>query len=159
MNWLKTFAVVFCLVLAFSALVPTAQAGERNQKMEFTFSQPVEIPGTVLPAGTYWFVLADSQSDRNIMEVFSADWSTRYATLVTASAIRRESTSRPELEFAEHHHGGPEALVKVFYPGLDTGHEFLYKHKEEKRLARDVKEDIVASPMRISYVVPMTPHS
>jgi hypothetical protein len=40
---------------------------------KLTFSEPVEIPGRVLDAGTYWFTLADSHSDRNIIKIWNAD--------------------------------------------------------------------------------------
>ncbi|MGB9235747.1 MAG: hypothetical protein WCC04_15155 [Terriglobales bacterium] len=168
MNRRRTFAVVFSLALAFGAFLPNARASEENQQMEFTFNQPLELPGVDLPAGTYWFVLADSPSNRNIMEVFSADWSTQYATLLTTSTIRQQSTDNPELQFAERHRGTPDALLKIFYPGMRTGHEFVYKEQVEARLSRDAKDDVVARPMNLSYVarpmnlsyvVPMTPHA
>jgi hypothetical protein len=36
-----------------------AEADTWDQLTYFTFSAPVEIPGTILPAGTYSFKLAD----------------------------------------------------------------------------------------------------
>jgi hypothetical protein len=50
-----------------------ASADEWNQKTVFTFSGPVEIPGQVLPAGTYIFKLLDSQADRDVVQVFNKD--------------------------------------------------------------------------------------
>ena len=50
-------------------------ADEWNKKTVLTFSQPVEIPGHVLPAGTYMFKLADTLGDRHIVQVFNADGS------------------------------------------------------------------------------------
>ena len=46
---------------------------EWNKRTEFTFSEPVDIPGHVLTAGKYVFELADNSSDRNIVEIFSQD--------------------------------------------------------------------------------------
>jgi hypothetical protein len=45
-----------CMV---GAMLPQAKADDFNQEVIFTFSGPVEIPGSVLPAGTYVFTLAD----------------------------------------------------------------------------------------------------
>lgn len=47
-------------------MVPHALADEWDQKTIVNFNGPVEVPGRVLPAGTYVFKLADSSSDRNI---------------------------------------------------------------------------------------------
>jgi hypothetical protein len=137
------------IVLAFSAFLPMARANEWNQKTELSFSQPIEIPGRVLPAGTYWFVLADSQSDRNLVEIFSKNWSKEYATLQTTPEYRAESTDNTEVQFAERPHDKPEALLVWYYPGLLKGHEFLYSSRQEKRFARDVKEDVVAPVLQI----------
>jgi hypothetical protein len=132
------------IVLAFSAFLPMARADQWNQKTELSFSQPIEIPGTVLPAGAYWFVLANTRSDRNVVEIFSSNWSQEYATLQTVPVYRDESTSHSEVEFAERPHGQPEALLSWYYPGQLTGHEFLYSSRQENRFARDIKEDVVA---------------
>jgi hypothetical protein len=136
------------IILAFSAFLPMARADEWNQKTELSFSQPIEIPGRVLPAGTYWFVLADSQSNRNVVEIFSTDWSRIYATLFTAPEYRAESTGNTEVQFAERPHDKPEALLNWYYPGQLTGHEFLYSSRQEKRFARDIKEDDVAPVLK-----------
>ena len=54
-----------------AAMRPAVRADEWDQKTVLTFSAPVEIPGQVLPPGTYVFELADSSSDRNIVQVFN----------------------------------------------------------------------------------------
>src|ERR1700677_1041129 len=61
--------------------------------MKITFNEPVEIPGLVLPAGTYWLVLADSPTFRDIMLVYREDYSKLYATLITISAYRQQPHS------------------------------------------------------------------
>lgn len=128
-----------------------ARADEWNQQTKLSFSQPVEIPGRVLPAGTYWFVLANSQFDRNLVEIFSSDWSEKYATLQTIPEYRAESTGNTEVEFAERPHNQPEALLSWYYPGRLTGHEFLYSSQNEKAFARDIKEDVAAPVLTIRY--------
>jgi hypothetical protein len=55
MNFWKPFAL--SLIFAGAVFLPAARAGEANQKTKLVFSQPVGIPGAVLPAGTYWFIL------------------------------------------------------------------------------------------------------
>ena len=49
----KTYIAVG-LIIAFSLFFGlAAHAGESDQASTITFSQPIQIPGQVLPAGTY----------------------------------------------------------------------------------------------------------
>jgi len=133
------------IILAFTTFLPMARADEWNQQTKLSFSQPVEIPGGVLPAGTYWFKLADTQS-HNVVEIYSSDWSKNYATLVTVPEYRSQSTNHTEIEFAERPHDKPEALLNWYYPGTLTGHEFLYSSRQENAFARNIKEDVMGHP-------------
>jgi len=147
MTCCRSLAIVFCFILTCMAFLPAARADEWNQKTKMKFSEPIEIPGAVLPAGTYWFVLLDNPSDRQIVQIFSSDWSTLYATLLTVPTQRMEPTDHTEIKLAERLHSQPEAVLDWYYPGLLIGHEFLYPRKEEKELIRDAKQDIVVRPM------------
>jgi hypothetical protein len=143
MNNCKVFAVIFCWVLSCAVLLPAARADAWNQKTKMIFAQPVELPGGVLPAGTYWFLLLDNHYDRNIVQVFSEDWSYLYATLSTIPTDRQQATDETEIKFAERPYDKPEALLKWYYPGLLTGHEFLYSRKQQKELAHDGRQDVL----------------
>lgn len=155
MNIARACGVVFILGLAAAVLVPAAGANQANQMTKMTFSQPVEIPGRVLPAGSYWFVVADSLSGRNIVEILSGDRSQLDATLLTVPSYRQEATGHTEIEFAERPHTRPEALMKWYYPGRLTGHEFLYPKKEEQEFAGDRKQDVMAQVGTPSGTVPL----
>jgi hypothetical protein len=150
MNVCKVFAAIFCLVLAVAVLVPAARADEWDQMTRLSFTEPIEIPGGVLPAGTYRFVLLDDPAERDIVQIFSDDWSQLYATLITIPTYREEATDHTEIKFAERPHQAPQALLKWYYPGLLAGHEFLYSNKEERELARDTKLDVLAHPMNMA---------
>jgi len=147
MNNYKAFAIVFCCVLSLAVLLPNARAGEWNQMTKMSFVQPVEIPGRVLPAGTYWFMLLDDDADRNIVQIFSEDRSVLYATLSTIPTYRPQASNRTEIKFAERPYDKPEALLNWYYPGLLTGHEFLYSRTQEKELAHDSQQDVVVRTM------------
>ena len=150
MNLRRSFVGAVCLILAGVAFLPVARAEEGNQATKLEFSEPVEVPGAVLPAGTYWFVLLDNQGDRNIVQIFSADRSKLYATVFTVPTERTQLTGRTEIKFAERPHSRPEALLKWYYPGLLTGHEFLYPKNEERELRLDAKQDVVTNPMNVA---------
>ena len=154
MNPRKLLVVVFSLILACMVFLPAAVAGEWDQATKMNFSEPVEIPGVALPAGTYWFVLADSQGDQQIVQVFSADRRTIYATEQTVPVERLHATDRVELKFAERPHQQPEALLQWYYPGRLTGQEFLYPQKAEKGLMRDARQDVLAPSVNSGATLP-----
>jgi hypothetical protein len=143
---LRNCAIFLSLVLAGTFFLPAARADEWDQMTKLSFNQAVEVPGAVLPAGTYWFVLESSSDNRNIVQIFSEDWHTLYATLFTVPTYRQQVADQTEIKFAERPHNRPEAILKWYYPGLITGHEFLYQKKEERELVRDAKLDVVAQP-------------
>ena len=62
-------------------------ADEWNKKTEFQFSAPVQIPGKTLAPGKYVFQLADSESDRNIVQIFSEDSDGNENLVATLMAI------------------------------------------------------------------------
>lgn len=139
--------IIMGLIIAFSFFFElAAHADESDLATTLTFSQPVQIPGQVLPAGSYLFKVLDSGSGQHTVQVFSADGTVLHATLLTASAERREPTTDTVVTLAEQAGGRPNALVKWFYPGREIGAEFLYPKQIEKELAQDKQDAIVARP-------------
>ncbi|MFZ0807854.1 MAG: hypothetical protein WAN03_16790 [Candidatus Sulfotelmatobacter sp.] len=144
MQMRNALSVVFALILMGMVCLPSARADEWNEKTEFAFNQPVQLPHVVLPAGTYWFVLSNDQSNRHIVRVFSENWSKIYATLIAVPTYRAEATNRTEIRFAERPHNRPEALLKWYYPGQLTGNQFVYSRKHETEFHHDAQQDLVA---------------
>jgi hypothetical protein len=139
----KAFAVLG-LALASLAILSGAHANETDQATELTFSQSVQIPGKILPAGTYWFVVdVGPISGLNTVRIFSQDRLTLYATLDTIPAEHLEP-SDGEITFADRASMQPGALVTWFYPGQTVGHEFLYPKQEEKEIAQAKRYTVVA---------------
>ena len=116
--------------LALILLVSTpATADEWNKRTEFEFGAPVEIPGHVLAAGKYVFQILDTPSDRNIVQVFSQDADGNETLIATIAAIpdyRYETPDKTLITFEERSAGAPEAIHSWFYPGENTGWEFVY---------------------------------
>src|SRR5277367_3696133 len=143
MNKLQT-KMILLAGLGALALLPVAQADERDQKTVFTFSAPVEIPGQVLDAGTYVFKLADSGSDRNIVQVFNKNENHLYGTFLTVPDYRLKPTGKTIISFDERPAGDPEAVKAWFYPGENYGHYFVYPKARAVALAK-VNNQPVAS--------------
>jgi hypothetical protein len=138
----RFISVVF--LLAFLIVLPSARADQSDQATKVTFSQPVQLPGRVLPAGTYWFVLPENATEHNQVRIFNADRTMLYAAFFTINAERREAAEHTVFTLAERSSEQPEVIVKWFYPGETTGHQFLYPKQLEKELAKD-KQDTVAA--------------
>jgi hypothetical protein len=147
MNTRKALTFMIAFVAAFVLFFEvSAHADMSDQATELTFSQPVQIPGQVLPAGTYWFLLSNISEQQDVVQIFNSDRSRLYATLITASAERREPTGHTVVKLAEEESPKPAAVISWFYPGETTGHEFLYPKDQEKQLAQDSQQTVVATP-------------
>jgi hypothetical protein len=139
----------FFILLAGGAawFAPTAKADVWNKETVLTFSGPVEIPGQVLPAGTYVFKLADSQSNRDIVQVFSEDQTHLLATIIAIPDYRNEPADKTIVTFAERQSGSPQALRSWFYPGDNIGVEFVYSKSEaQPAVAAQEPAPTAASP-------------
>lgn len=138
-------AVLACAGLAL-AMLPSAKADEWNQKTIFTFNAPVEIPGQVLNPGTYVFKLADSQSDRNIVQVFNKNETHLYGTFLAIPDYHLQPRGKPIITFEERAAGAPEAVRAWFYPGDNYGHEFVYPKARAMALAKVNNEPVPSMP-------------
>jgi hypothetical protein len=132
------------------ALLPGAKADDWNQKTVFTFSGPVEIPGQVLPAGTYVFKLANSQSNRHIVQVFNKDENHVFGTFLAIPDYRLRPSIKPIIKFHERPAGSPDAIKAWFYPGRNYGHEFVYPKTEALALAKANDTPVPSMPVELT---------
>ena len=109
-------------------LAPGARADQWDKKTVVTFSDAVEIPGQVLPAGTYVFKLANLASERHIVQVWNADENQLLATILTIPNTRLEAPDQSIFQLEERPGDSPMALKVWFYPGNNEGEEFLYSN-------------------------------
>ena len=148
----KVVSIFFAVILAFATSLPSAFAQDKTQETQVSFDQPVEIPGQVLPAGSYWFVLAKNDFDRNIVRIYNADRSNVLATVQTEPTFRQDSDSETAFNLVERPAGQSTTLVNWFFAGDNTGHEFIYSRKEERELARDMRQPVVRPAQSSGYV-------
>jgi len=128
------------LTLIGSMIAP-AFADEWNKETKLEFSAPVQVPGKVLDAGKYVFKLADSDSDRYIVQIFSEDSSGTQKLVTTVLAIpacRTKTPDEPIVKFEERPSGSPEAIHAWFYPGDNTGWQFVYSKGETMETSANV---------------------
>lgn len=144
MERIKTRYVIVGLLIALGLFFEiAANADDFDQATIVTFGSPVEVPGQALPAGTYLFRLADNGADLNVVQIFNSDGTKLYATLQAIPTDLQQPTNGASFTLAEQGAGAPDALLKWFYPGSLTGHEFLYSARKQKQLDHNTQETMV----------------
>jgi hypothetical protein len=151
MKYLKIVIPAFAVVLFTTTFLPqSAKAGEWSKKTSIVFSAPVELPGVVLPAGTYVFKLADSATDRNIVQVWNKDENQLYATIFAVPDYRMQPTDKTVVTFEERTSGAPEAVKAWFYPGDNYGEEFVYPKPRAIELAKTNNQHVPSMPVAMA---------
>ncbi len=126
MSVFKRMLPAFCVLALLAIIAPGARASQSDQKVVTTFNAPVEIPGQVLPPGTYVFKILDIWSTRDVVRVFNADESKVLATTIAIPRYRTNPTDKAVFVFEERGSNSPQALEAWYYPGYTYGHQFIY---------------------------------
>lgn len=144
MRFFKAVLVGLTLFLVAGTFLNPARADQWNKKTILTFSQPIEVPGKVLPAGTYTFKLLDSMSYRHIVQIWNEDGTQLITTILAIPNYRLEPTEDTVIKFRERPGDSPEALRAWFYPGDNFGQEFVYPKTRAIQLAQLSNEIVPA---------------
>jgi LPXTG-motif cell wall-anchored protein len=155
MNRVKVIVTIFCVSLMALVVSPRVEADVWNKKTVVTFDQPVEIPGDiVLPPGTYVFKLQDSLSNRHIVQIFNEDQTHIYATILAIPNYRLQVADETVITFGERAAGEPQALRAWFYPGDNSGQEFVYPKRRALELAQVNNERVQTMPSEPETTTP-----
>jgi hypothetical protein len=157
MNRLKAFAIASCLGLLAVAFLPSSKADEWNKKTIMTINEPLAIPGKVLQPGKYVMKLADSQSNRHIVQIFNEDESQIQATILAIPNYRIQPTGKTQFGFWEMPAGQARALKAWFYPGDNFGQEFAYPKDVATTIARANNENVPTAENEKAEVSEVTP--
>jgi len=144
----KTLITSACAaaILTLMSAAPALAQGTMDSRTEFTFNQPVELPGVTLPPGTYIFRFADATTGRKVMLVQAKDASNKTQGLfLTISAQRPKPSDNAELRFLETPAGQPAAVKTWWYPGTSIGREFIYPKSQAIRLARATNQTVLTT--------------
>jgi hypothetical protein len=136
-------ALVGAALLA-ACIAPYTFADENDKRTEVTFSGPVEVPGMVLPPGTYVFKLLDSESDRNVLQIFDKNGQHLVTTVLAVPDYRLRTPSKPIITFEERASNSPEAIKAFFYPGDNFGLQFVYPHNQAVKIARRTNQSVLS---------------
>lgn len=150
MRVFRLFMMMLCVGVLLVWAPLTAKADEWDMKTTMTFNKPVQVPGMVLEPGTYVFKLADSPMDRNVVQIFNANETHLYENVLALPAYRVEPSDKTVVTFRERAEGTPEAISAWFYPGSDSGIEFIYP--EASSIAVASASGKVTTPAKIAAV-------
>lgn len=144
MRPIQTTVAAACAVLALSAGVATAQTVPPDRTTFVTFSGPVSVPGTTLPAGTYTFKLLNSDTNRNIVQIFNREGTKLFTTLLAVPATRMEPTGDPVITFKETASDRPPAVHYWYYAGDLAGNELVYPKSQAQMIANASGESVMS---------------
>jgi len=129
-------AILSVAALLGLSLTPSLNADQWNKKTVLTVKETIQLPNTVLQPGTYVFKLADSLSDRHIVQIFNADETHIIATILAIPNYRLKPTGKSVFGFWETPAGNPRAMRAWFYPGDNFGQEFAYPKMKSIEIAK-----------------------
>lgn len=143
--------VLVCLVAS------TALMGDTwNKKTKLTFSGPIQVPAPstqggvmTLPPGTYVFRLADSSSNRNIVEVTNERGNKVFTTILAIPDYRVNASSKTVTYFSERKAGAPVAIKSWFYPGDNFGQRFVYPKVQATQIAAAVNQPVPSHTVEV----------
>lgn len=149
-QWHPVVALILGLGFA-SGFVP-AQADEWNKKTILTVNNRIQVSDTVLDPGQYVLMLADSNSNRHIVQIYDADQKHLIDTVMAIPNYRLQPTGKSRFLFWETPPGTAPALRAWFYPGDNFGQEFRYPSHP---LMLEAKA--TAPPPPVTYTEPAPP--
>jgi len=134
-------AIAATLGLA-TVLVPGAMADQWNKKTYITVNEAIQVPGKVLQPGRYVMRLANSDSNRHIVQIYNDREDQLQTTVLAIPNYRLQPTGKTEFQWWETAAGQPRALRAWFYPGDNFGQEFAYPKSEAVAIAASTSQNV-----------------
>lgn len=126
------------IATAVCAMVMSAASSQVTRRTRVTFTGSVRVPGTILPAGTYFFE-APRRTNRTVVRISKED-GTFVAQFMGIPDFTRER-EHDIIVFGDHE-CGPKAIKAWFYPGTGQGIRFVYSEDEAAVIAASCDEPV-----------------
>ena len=117
--------MVMTLTLLF-LFVPGVSADDWNRLTTAVFNEPVQVPGYLLPPGTYLFKLADISGERNIVQIWNSDQTILYATVMGFPEYLPHGLNENRFTLESTEGNAPKTLKFWFQAGNPVGERFVY---------------------------------
>ena len=124
----KLFSLAASAALGTALLVGIASTAKAESPMDravVTFDRPVEVPGRVLPPGSYVF---KSIGNDELVQVFSADQKHLFATVTVVPQDRpaNDTDNQCHVDLGKVRADAPQEVEGFFLSGRATGFQFIY---------------------------------
>jgi hypothetical protein len=149
MRYLKVVFIIGCLALMGVFLPSKTKADDFYNRTSITFDEPVELPGIVLPAGTYVFKSENATLPDHVVKIYNADETKLITMILSIPSYRTETTELPEFTFEKRAAGTPQAIKVWYYPGRSYGEEFVYPKLNANELATLNPQQVPSMPTEI----------
>jgi len=141
----KALRAILGLSLGVTLFASAAQAQPEDKRTFFTFSGPIALPGTTLPAGRYIFRIVDTTSTRKVIQVLSDDGKKPFVMVNTIPDQRRDAPKDATVAFYETSRGTPAAVKTWWYPGETIGYHFIYPRTQAKEIAHNTGKAVLTT--------------
>jgi hypothetical protein len=130
--------VVAALALAIAFAMGMASplnAQSLGDRAIVTFDRPVEVPGKVLPPGSYMFKSVDNNE---LVQIFSANEKQLFATVLVVPGDRPAQNLNVDcfVQLNKTRADAPQEVESFFMPGRSTGYQFVYPAATQARRPR-----------------------
>jgi len=122
----RKWVIALLGLAALMLIAPNVFAQRFDRATKVTINQPFKVAGTALPAGTYVIRLMDVASSRNVVQILNEDETKSYGIVMGISDYRFNDLDKPMISFNEARSGVPVPMRSWFYPGYNSGVEFVY---------------------------------
>jgi hypothetical protein len=116
---------VICLAAA-SMAGPVTRADDSVRQATVTIQSPEQVPGSVLPAGTYVFKQTGMQSGWAIVQIYSKDGSALVTTILAYPNPQIASNGQNVVVYPANGPGGIPAMEGFVFTGDSTVEQFAY---------------------------------
>jgi hypothetical protein len=128
-NWM--LPVLGAILLSMTAATP-AFAQAENKTSQVSFASWVEIPGEVLPGGTYVFRVSGTPAGHHTVRIYDQVTGILVATQKTVPQFRDNFPPQPSFTFEEHSAPNPPSVTTWFHMGSKMGEGFVYLNHEHE---------------------------
>lgn len=123
----KTLLIGFSVALLLT-VSGVAHARDVGAIMQFTFRSPVEIPGIVLPAGTYTFEAVNGSGLTRVLDANGGPVRAFIQTVPIDRSEGKEGRSDETITLEKNPVPGSVERIRAWYfPDDSSGWEFIYK--------------------------------
>jgi len=118
--------VLITLAASLFLLPSNAPGDDWNRLSTAMFDHAIQIPGQILPPGTYVFKLAEISGEHNVVQVWNADQTFLHASIMGFPQYMSVAPKEDLFIFEQEQKNAPPTLKSWFHEGNQAGIRFIY---------------------------------